>query len=166
MTDTLRNDVINKMRSQYLDDERRAEEIAREVGNQHLAVVKLHRQMQDLRRTIFQELKRTAETYRSDFDIAAAREASLEQSLNHIVAASNSTAKAQIGLHDLQSIAQTFRDLYDNFLQRYMQSVQQQSSPVSESRLITHARPPLGKAWPRPLLIMAVAGLGGLIFGA
>jgi len=39
-------------------------------------------------------------------------------------------------------------------------------SPMAESRLISHARPPTKKSWPDPLLVMALATLGGLIFGA
>jgi succinoglycan biosynthesis transport protein ExoP len=166
VTDTLRNDVITKLRGQYLDNERRAAEWASKYGAGHLAVVNLRNQMVELRHNIFEELKRTAESYKSDYAIAKAREDSIQQSLDRIVSESHATGQAQVTLHNLESSAQTSRDLYDNFLQRYMQSLQQQSSPVSESRLITHAKPPITKSWPRPLLIMALASLGGLIFGA
>lgn len=165
VTDTLHNDVINKMRGQYLDDERRATEFAAKYGARHMAVISLQNEMRDLRRSIFEELKRTAESYQSDFAIAEARQDSLQKSLNHSIAESNVTDRAQITLHDLQSSAQTSRDIYDNFLQRYMQSVQQQSSPVSEARLISHARVPVGKSGPGPVLVVLLSGLGGLIFG-
>lgn len=165
VTDTLHNDVINKMREKYLDDERRAAEWGAQLGQNHMAVVTLRNQMNDLRSTIFQELKRVAEGYKSDLLIARSREQSIQKSLDQIVAESQRTDQARITLHDLQSSAQTYRDLYDNFLQRYMQSIQQQSSPVTQSQLITHARPPLIRSAPRPLLVMAMAALGGLIFG-
>jgi succinoglycan biosynthesis transport protein ExoP len=165
VTDTLHNDVINKMREKYLDDERRVAEWGAQLGQNHMAVVTLRNQMNDLRSTIFQELKRVAEGYKSDLLIARSREQSIQESLDQIVAESQSTDQARVTLHTLQSSAQTYRDLYDNFLQRYMQSIQQQSSPVTESRLITHARPPLTKSAPKPLLVMALAALGGLIFG-
>jgi len=166
VAETLHSDVINKLRSQYLENERRSAEWAAKYGAGHLAVRSLHAQMNGLRRNIFEELKRTAESYKSDYAIAKAREESIQQSLDRMASQSHATDEARITLRNLKSDAQTSRDLYDNFLQRYMQSVQQQSSPVSDSRLITHARPPLIKSWPRPLLIMALASLGGLIFGA
>jgi succinoglycan biosynthesis transport protein ExoP len=122
--------------------------------------------MTELRHNIFDELKRTAESYKSDYAIAKAREDSIQQSLDQMASQSHSTDEARVSLHNLESSAQTSRDLYDNFLQRYMQSLQQQSSPVSDSRLITHARAPLKPSWPRPVLIMALASLGGLIFGS
>jgi polysaccharide biosynthesis transport protein len=166
VADTLHNDVINKLRTQYLQNDRRAAEWAAKYGAGHLAVVSLRSQMVELRHNIFEELKRTAETYKSDYAIAKARTASIQQSLDRMASQSHATDEARVTLRNLKSSAQTSRDLYDTFLQRYMQSVQQQSSPVSDSRLITHARPPLTRSWPRPLLIMALASLGGLIFGA
>jgi polysaccharide biosynthesis transport protein len=166
VADTLHNDVISKLRIQYLDDERRANEWASKYGAGHMAVITLRNQMSELRRNIFDELKRTAEGYKSDYAIAKAREDSIQQSLDQLAKQSHTTDEARVTLHNLESSAQTSRDLYDNFLQRYMQSLQQQSSPVSDSRLITHARPPLRPSWPRPLLIIALASLGGLIFGS
>ena len=80
---------------------------------------------------------------------------SVQKSLNQIVAESQTTNEAQITLHSLQSSAETYRALYDSFLQRYMESVQQQSFPVSEARLITQATRPLTKSSPKPMLILA-----------
>ncbi len=166
VTDTLHNEVINKLRSQYLETERRAADWTAKYGAGHLAVVGLRNQMAELRHNIFEELKRAGESYRNDYAIAKARSESIQNSLEQLVAEAHSTDDARIALRNLQSSAQTYRDAYDSFLQRYTESIQQQSSPVSESRLITHARPPLSKSWPKSMLIMGIASLGGLIFGA
>jgi polysaccharide biosynthesis transport protein len=166
VADTMHNEVINKLRTLYLDNERRATQWAARYGSGHLAVVNLRTQMNELRQSIFEELKRTAESYKSDFAIAKAREGSIQQSLDHMANQAHTTDAARITLRNLKGSGQTARDLYDNFLQRYLQSVQQQSSPVLDSRLITHARPPLTPSWPKALWIIALASLGGLIFGA
>ncbi len=166
VADNLHNEVITKLRTQYLDYERRVAEWSVKYGAGHMAVVTLRNQMAELRHNIFEELKRTAESYKSDYAIAKAREDSLQQSLNRMTGQSHATDEARITLRNLEGTAQTSRDLYDNFLQRYMQSIQQQSSPVSDSRLVTHARPPLAPSSPRPFLILAIASLGGLVFGA
>ena len=166
VADTLHNDVITKLREQYLEIEARESLWAVKYGPNHLAVVSLRNQMGELRRSIFEELKRTAQTYESDFEIAKKREESIQKSLSQIVAESQTTNEAQVTLHNLQSNAQTYRAIYDNFLQRYMESVQQQSFPISDSRVITQATPALGKSSPKTMLIMALAAFGGLIFGA
>jgi len=165
VADTLHNDVITKLREQYLEMEARESLWAAKYGTNHLAVVNLRNQMGELRQSIFEELKRTAQTYQSDYEIAVQREESIRKSLNQIVTESQTTNEAQVTLHNLQSTAQTYRAIYDNFLQRYMESVQQQSFPISDSRVITHATPPLNKSSPQTAIVMALAALGGLIFG-
>lgn len=164
VAETLHDDVINKMRTQYLQDERQANAWAEKYGTGHQAVVKLRSEMKELQQTVFQEVKRIADSYKSDYAIAQSHENSLQDSLDQLIARSQAAEKAEVTLHSLESNAQTDRALYDNFLQRYMESVQQQSAPVIGSRLITHARPPLEKSWPRPILIMVLALLGGSIF--
>jgi succinoglycan biosynthesis transport protein ExoP len=163
VADTLHNDVITKFREQYLEDSAKASDWTAKYGAQHLAVVNLHNQMAELRRSIFQELQRTAETYKSDYDIAIAREAAIQKSLDEIVSQSNTTNQAQITLRELDSTAQSYRAMADNFLQQYMMSVQQQSFPITESRLITRATPPGGASHPRKSLVLAAASVGGLI---
>jgi polysaccharide biosynthesis transport protein len=164
VAETLHDDVINKMRTQYLQDERQANSWSEKYGAQHQAVLKLRSEMRQLQQTIFQEVKRIADSYRSDYAIARSHENSLQRSLDQLIAGSQEAEKAQVTLHSLESNAQANRALYDTFLQRYMESVQQQSAPLIESRLITHARPPMERSWPRPILIMALALLGGSIF--
>jgi polysaccharide biosynthesis transport protein len=164
VAETLHDDVINKMRTQYLQDERQANSWSEKYGAGHQAVLKLRTEMKELQQTIFQEVKRIADGYRSDYAIAQSHENSLQHSLDQLIAGSQAAEKAQVTLHSLESNAQANRALYDTFLQRYMESVQQQSAPLIESRLITHARPPMQRSWPRPILIMALAFLGGSIF--
>jgi succinoglycan biosynthesis transport protein ExoP len=165
VADTLHNEVIVKLRQQYLELDTKAGMWTKKYGANHLAVVNLHNQMQEIRRTIFSELQRIAETYKSDYEIAKAREDSVQQSLSKIVSESQTTNEAQITLHNLESSAQTARALYDNFLQRYMESVQQQSFPVTEARLITRATQPLYKSSPRTPLIMGGALVAGIMMG-
>ena len=97
-------------------------------------MVNLRNQMREVRRSIFQEIQRIGAAYKSDYDIAKARESSLEKSLASTVSGSQTTNKAQIELRQLESAAQSYRALYDNFQQRYTDSVQQQSFPIPEAR--------------------------------
>src|SRR6516164_10505820 len=98
--------------------------------------------MREIRKSIADELKQIAAAYQSDFNIAKARESSMQASLDALVAGSQTTNKAQIELRQLESAAQSYRALYDSFQQRYMDSVQQQSLPMTEARVITRALPP------------------------
>ena len=165
VTDTLKNDVISKLRSQYLELSSREAIWAARYGPDHLATVNLRTQMMEIRRSILDELKRIAEGYKSDYQIAKDREQSLEAELEKTVASRQDTNQAQVQLRELDSKAQTYQALYDNFMQRYMESVQQQSFPVAEARVITTATPPDTKSSPKTLLILGLASLGGIFLG-
>ncbi|HVY57324.1 MAG TPA: polysaccharide biosynthesis tyrosine autokinase [Xanthobacteraceae bacterium] len=165
VTDTLRNDVVSKLRSQYLDLAAKEADWSARYGSNHLAAVNLRNQMREIRRSILDELKRLRETYKSDYEIAKQREESLQKDLSTVVAQSQTANEAQVQLRDLESSSQTYRALYDNFLQRYMESVQQQSFPITEARLISRASHPLKPSHPQTLLILALAMAGGLGLG-
>lgn len=165
VADALHNEIIVKLRQQYLELARREHEWSARYGSTHLAVVNLRNQMQEICHSIIDEVKQIAETYKSDLDIAKAREYSLQKSLDATIAELQTTNKAQIELGELESKARTYRALYDNFQQRYMDSLQQQSFPVTEARVITRASRPSEKTSPKSLYILAAASMGGLMLG-
>jgi succinoglycan biosynthesis transport protein ExoP len=165
VTETLQNPIITQLRQQYLELAQREALFSSRYGVNHLAVVNLRNRMQEIRRSMVDELNQIAAAYKSDADIAKARENSLEKTLAATVAGSQTANKAQIELRQLESAAQTYRALYDNFQQRYMDSVQQQSLPLTEARVITRASPPLAPSSPKSLKILAAASIGGLVLG-
>ena len=162
VADALRNEVINKLRSEYLDTANRESAFSARLGKDHLAVVNLRNQMFEIRKSIFSELKRIEETFKSDYQIALAREQSIQQSLAESVSQNQVTNQSQIALKDLDSKAQTFRAIHDNFVQRYMESIQQQSFPYTEARVISSAARGI-KAQPNSMLVMTLASASGLL---
>jgi succinoglycan biosynthesis transport protein ExoP len=86
--------------------------------------------------------------------------------MSEAVAQSQTASQAQLTLRDLESSAQTARALHDNFLQRYMEAVQQQSFPITEARSISPASRPLRKSHPRSTLIALMGAAGGILLGA
>lgn len=161
--DALQNQVIVKLRQQYLDLAAKEAVLSNKYGHSHLATVALRNQMFELRRSITDELAKIADTYKNEYEIALTREASLEKSLSAAVTESIVTEHAQIQLRELESNAQTSRTMYDNFLQKYMETVQQQSFPVSDARMISPALPPLWKSDPKTLFTLALSAMCGLV---
>lgn len=162
VADSLKDDVIQKLRSQYLELSAREADWAARYGYQHLAVVNLRNQMAEIQNSIRNELQRIAQSYQSDLNIAERHEDSVQKQLDAAVSESQVNNQAEIALRELESQAETYRALYDNFLQRYMQSVQQQSFPITNARVISAATRPLTPSHPRTLLVLALAVMGGL----
>ena len=162
VTDGLDNKVIVGLRQQYVDDDRRMAELSAKFGKDHVVVRDLRNEMIEVKKSIQGELARIAETYKSDHEVARANEASVQARLDQMVATAAQTNNDLVLLRSLQSSADTFRSLYQNFLQRYTQAVQDQSFPVPEARVITAALPPQRKSEPRTTMILAFAvALGG-----
>ncbi|MBR0715884.1 AAA family ATPase [Bradyrhizobium liaoningense] len=163
VADALKNETIVKLRAQYVDMASKESIWSTKYGHDHLAAVNLRRQMDEIRKNITDELKRIQESYKSDYDIALTREESIKTSLNAAVSEAQLTNQAQIQLRELESTAQSYQAMYDNFLQRYMESVQQQSFPITEARIISAATMPLKKSYPKSLVVLAAGLLGGLL---
>ena len=164
VADTLKNEVITSLRSKYLELARREADWTPRYGATHLAVVNVRNQMHEIQNSIRDELQRIAETYKSDLEISKQHEDSVQKQLAQAVAQSQVNNEAQVSLRELESNAQTYRALYDNFLQRYMELVQQQSFPITEARVITAATRPLSKSKPKDDIGIGFGGAAGLGF--
>src|SRR5690606_20193356 len=109
---------------------------------------------------------RIAEGYLSDVVIAQSKEKALRDSLKDLVgdhAAANETA---VALRELEREAETYRTLYQTFLQRYQEAVQLQSFPIAEARVISSALVPGGPSHPKRSVILALSLLLGGAIGA
>ena len=164
VSDTLSNPIITKLRQQYLEFVNREADWSVKYGKNHAAVASLRKQMQEIRNSIQDELERIAETYKSDFAIAKKRQEELENQLAGVVSQSQDTSQAQITLRSLESAAQSYRKIYDDFLQRHTESVQQQSFPTTEARLISPAS--VVKSGPQPSYAWLMAVFAGVMVGA
>jgi polysaccharide biosynthesis transport protein len=92
VSDALSNPIITKYRQQYLDLVNREADWSTRYGRNHLAVVNLRNHIREIRDSIFAELRRLAETYKSDNEIAKQRQESVEKDLAQAV-----SHKSQIG---------------------------------------------------------------------
>ncbi|MDX3967867.1 MAG: Wzz/FepE/Etk N-terminal domain-containing protein [Bradyrhizobium sp.] len=165
VTDALNNAVITRLRAQYLDLQAQYADWSRRYGKTHLAAVNLANKMEELRKNIADELHRIGDAYRSDYEIAKSREASLEKNVKELVAQAGHTGQAEVKLRDLESAADTYRNLYNNFLEKLQSATQNQSFPLSEARLISTAAKPDRKSSPRTVLALVGGLVGGLCLG-
>ncbi|WP_128924013.1 AAA family ATPase [Bradyrhizobium guangxiense] len=165
VTDALNNSVITRLRAQYLDLAAQYADLSRRYGKTHGAAVNLANKMQELRKNIADELHRIGDAYSSDYEIAKSREASLETNVKELVAQAGHTGQAEVKLRDLESAADTYRNLYNNFLEKLQSATQNQSFPLSEARLISTATNPDRKSSPRTVLALVGGLVGGLCLG-
>jgi succinoglycan biosynthesis transport protein ExoP len=165
VTEAIGNHAIEQLRSKFLGVAKRESEFAARLGPTHGAVVSLRIEMREYERLMFEELGRIAEGYLSEVVIAKSREQSLRSSLQGLVGIHASANETAVVLRELEREAETYRSLYQSFLQRYQEAVQQQSFPITEARVITNALVPLGPTHPKATIILAVSLLLGGALG-
>ena len=74
-------------------------------------------------------------------------------------------AESDSTIEELESEANSYRTLYESSLQALASSLQRESFPISDARIITPATPPLFKTYPRTTLILVLGALVGAIGG-
>src|SRR4029077_11977340 len=165
VADSLNNSVVTKLRERYLEDANKAADWSARFGPNHLPTINLRNQMRGILSSIREELVRLGETYRSDLEIAKLSQEAAEKELAGAVAQSQETNQVKVTLRQLESSAKTLRSQYDNLLQKYTETIQQQSFPVSEARMIPPAESGF-KSSPVTSKVLPAAILGGLLLGA
>src|SRR5216683_4806713 len=165
VTDALSNPVITKLRQQFLDDQNKESEWSARYGADHTAARNLRAEMAALQRAIWDEISRIAESYKSELQIAKSQEESIDKRMIEVFQKSSSTRQSQVRLRELETAANTYRGIYETFLSRFTQSVQQQSFPSTEARVVTTATAPRTPSSPKVGLTIALATLCGLGLG-
>jgi succinoglycan biosynthesis transport protein ExoP len=165
VTDALSNPVITKLRQQFLDDQNKESEWSARYGQDHTAARNLRAEMAALQRAIWDEISRIAESYKSELQIAKSQEESIDRRMIEVFQKSGATRQSQVRLRELETAANTYRGIYETFLSRFTQSVQQQSFPSTEARIVTLASAPSSPSSPKIGLTLALAALCGLGLG-
>jgi len=165
VTDALSNPVITRLRQQFLDDQGKESEWSSRYGVDHQAARNLRAEMAGLQRAIWDEISRIAESYKSELQIAKSQEDAIDKRMQEVFQNSGSTRQSQVRLRELETAANTYRGIYETFLSRFTQSVQQQSFPSTEARVVTFASVPGMPSSPKISLTMALATLCGLGLG-
>ena len=161
VNDALASTTINKLHDQYITAAQREAEISRKLGPDQPQAISLRADMKQYSDQIFEELKRIAQSYKSEYDVASSREKSLESSLDKLMSINADADETQVRLRELERESNTFKSLYDNFLQSYQQTIQQQSFPITDARIIQDPMVPQDPSFPRKSLVLALCTMLG-----
>jgi polysaccharide biosynthesis transport protein len=163
VSESLPDSVINALRTKYLDAAKRVSDFEElKLDPTHTAVVTLRNSMAEYSRLLFQELGRVAQSYRNDYEVAAARSKILADNLEHQHRVAIAANDAQAQLRQLEQKAESYNSLYQTYMQRYQEGAQQEFFPMTDSHIISPATPPVTPSHPRKSIALA----GSLALGA
>ena len=165
VAEALGNDVINTIRTSYLSTKKNLSELIRMLGPDHEAVLSLKEEQAEYEELILKEMERVAQIQLSDYKVALSRQKELESSLSDLISENSVSEIRMAELGGLEKEAEAYKELYSNYLEKFQQMTQQRSFPISETRVISEALPPLEKSHPRIKLILGVAMIMGVGVG-
>ena len=119
----------------------------------------MRRQLDRIRLNLVSELRAVASAYKNEFEVAKQQEGEAEKQLTTAVAGIPNDA--QVTLRGLEASSESYRTFYDNYLQRHTAAVQEETSPVSEMRVVSRATY-APKTSPVTLRVLIMSLLGGL----
>lgn len=158
--------LIQRLKEQQAQIERRVAELAAEYGPAHPKMIQLRAEQEDLRASIAAEVDKIAASLRNEVAIAAAREASLEQELTRLKDQMAQSNDKQIQLRALEREAEASRTLLATLLARYKEvdSQDEIQSQQADARIISRADAPSAPSFPnKKFLLGIVVLLSGLL---
>lgn len=161
--EALQSPTIANLRAQYADARKKYAEQASELGPRHPALRQTEKQVEDLKRTINEEIDRFAQSAKNDLTRARDYEASLNRALEAQKRQSVQLSQAAVRLRELEREADASRDVYQSFLKRSRETEEQESLNTSAARVIGEATVPQRRSFPPAMSLFAMIGF---IFGA
>ena len=166
LSEALASETIAKLRGQYAQLTMNEADLTSRYGPQHPQVTAVKAQLRDTQKLISAEVQRILQSRRHSYEVAAAREASLEKSLAALQNISSESGQAEVRLRELQREADANRALYESFLGRYKEASARETLDLPEARIVTTASAPTQPSFPKAWLFLGLAIPLGAAFGS
>jgi len=157
--EALQSPTIANLRAQYAEARKRMAEMTSELGPLHPSLRQMEKQVEDLRRTVNEEIDRFAQSAKNDLARARDYETSLTRALEAQKRQSVQLSQASVRLRELEREVEASRDVYQSFLKRSRETEEQESLNTSNARIIGEATVPQRRSFPPAMSLIAAIGL-------
>ena len=163
LTEVLASPAIQNLRNEQARVERKLDELKANGALKSAEIPVLTAEREALRQQISMQVDRIIGSLNNEILIARQRRADLEKALKSAEADLANANQAQVKAQQLDREANASRVVYESYLTRYKQLIEQDGIARPEAQLISAAEPPMVKASPRLLnWLLLGLGLGGL----
>ena len=162
--DLANSPTLTALRQQEVAISQKEADLIARYNDRHPLVVNVRAEHNDIKRAIAAEAKRLAANFNNDYELAKAREASLERTVQEVTGQSGADDRTAITLRELERTATVNKSLFENFLQKAKISEQQSTFEARDARVITPALRG-GLSYPKTQQSMEIALIIGLFLG-
>lgn len=166
LPDVLRSPLIHSLREKQTEMERMKAEMTSTYGGRHPKMQEVEAQARDVQNAVKAEIANIVAGLQHETQAARARVGTLRGNLNRIKRDMDAANSGSIKLRELEREAEANRTILFSFLERSKETRAQASMGDSGARLISRATTPLSPGYPPTNVILAVAGMIGVVLGA
>lgn len=163
--DVLSSPLIQRLREQEAEVRRKEAELASKYGDRHPNMINARAERVDIQRKIGEEVHKILKSLSGEVEVARAKENQLQRDLTRLETKAGGELKDTVQLRQLQREADANRTLYENFLNRFKQTAEQQEMPLADTRIITRADVPSEPSFPKKWLFFLIGALLGGVAG-
>ena len=161
----LTSPLMAELRIQETSLVRRLSELSAEFGGNHPRMLNVQGELLTVRNKIQDEVRRVFQDLQNEVAVAKAREVELRSSLQGLQGASSTVELAEVELRNLTRDAETNRELFETFLTRFREIVEQQELQEADARIMSAADMPSRPSSPRTKMITMIAFAGSIVLG-
>jgi capsular exopolysaccharide synthesis family protein len=145
--------------------QRKKSDFSERYGERHPEMIKIQTELADLNSKIEQEMVKIADSLQNELAIADARVEALEISLEEAKGARGIDNEKMIKLNELTRDVESNRLIFDNFLQTYKRTDEQEKLQEAQARVLSYAAVPNKPAYPDRLLFLSLTTALSLFLG-
>ena len=159
LAEVVNSPLISTLITQEAEVKRRMAQLSQEYGSRHPVLINAKAELQDLRAKIDTEVKRIVQSLQNEIAIAAAREQSLQRSLEQFGVRMSKSNSDEVTLKALERDADAARSTLEVFLQQAHQLNAQDTLRAQQPdvTLISYAPVPSDPSFPKRKLMVALA---------
>jgi capsular exopolysaccharide synthesis family protein len=134
-------------------------------GENHPQMVNARSEMRSVREKMLDEVNRIVEELQNQVSVATARERELTNNMERLQGEAARVDLAGVELSALQGEIDTNRQLFQTFLSRYQEIVEQQGLQEADAKILSPAEPPNSPSHPQVVLLTVIAFGASVVIG-
>lgn len=162
LPEVLANPTVQQLTQRRAELEAQLQDERQRRREEHPAVMQLAARIGELDRQINTLASSIRNSIREQYQVALSQEQALRGNVGQLQSETLAEQDRGVRYNILRREVDTSRQLYEALLQRYRELSAAAGITTNNISVIDRAEVPLEPVWPRPLLNMAVGGMGGL----
>jgi polysaccharide biosynthesis transport protein len=159
IADVVASPLIISMRQQETQLLREEAELSSLYGERHPRMVHLQNEKRNLEAKIAAEIDRVVQTLENNLQVTSTRIATIESQLGNVKTQNVSDQSAEVRLAQYERQAESVRNIYESFLNRFKETREQLEIVQPDVRIVSMANPPTRPTTPGKRVFAA----GGLV---